>query len=80
MTTIELERGTHELVEEEKDDQDDDKVCHLYYHGQTVAVCGFDSADDPHATAHSHTPWSKGILSCTRCGRAICMDCILIAS
>lgn len=80
MTTIELEKGTYELVEGDDEDDHDDEVCHLYYPNKKISLCGVHSSTDPHATKHGWLPWKKGVFKCAKCGVPICMDCVLQAS
>lgn len=79
MATIELEKGTGEEVGSEHNEDDDDKLCHLYLN-MKVSLCGLPTAQDQHACTHPPVRWEKGMMACPVCGTPICLDCILICS
>ena len=87
MTTVELEPGTIETVDDELSDDEEHRFCHLYQSGGLLAliapraVCGIPLAQDWHNnTLHHSVPWEKGMMSCPKCGAPICMDCLLKVS
>jgi len=86
--TVELERGTLDVSDEQDANEREFHECHLYDHRQwpyeepKQAMCGLPRHLDQHSRKHSdgRAPWQQGETACSACGIPICMDCLLLAN
>ena len=79
MTTIELEPVIHQEPNED-DHNHEERFCHLYTFGESVAHCGIPASADWHNGLGHRAWWEKGVMACPTCGAPICMDCLLKVS
>lgn len=76
VTEIDFDFGNIVVLDEDKDEHEEQITCHIYDGFDYLAFCGLSPLQDNHYTLHKSVAFEIGMTECPTCNARICLTCI----